>query len=350
MTVQVRITDRSGREETFGADPGRSLLHTGLASGCGLPYECASGTCGSCKAMLVSGDISELWSDAPGKRSCRAGEVLLCQTAAVSAHAPAFRIRGNFTAPLMTPCREFEGSFRRVRRLTEDTAAFVVTLDAPITYQPGQFALVTFPYLDGARAYSMTGAPRSDGQLSFLIRRLPGGGASNLLFSDPEFASNVRVFGPLGKAVLDSAEDRPFVAIAGGSGIAGLLSIVESAAIAGLLKRKQCRLFFGLRNLESAYLLDELSEYVKYAGGAFSVTIAFSDSIVAATASDAYPLLTFGSGLVHDVARSILGDARAPSDAVYFVAGPPLMVEATMRMLVMEMKVRPTEIRYDRFG
>ncbi len=47
----------------------------------------------------------------------------------------------------------------------------------------------------------------------------------------------------------------------------------------------------------------------------------------------------------------MLGGA-VPADAnpVFFVAGPPVMVNATMRMLVAECKVSPAEIRYDRFG
>jgi toluene monooxygenase electron transfer component len=35
---------------------------------------------------------------------------------------------------------------------------------------------------------------------------------------------------------------------------------------------------------------------------------------------------------------------------LHFVAGPPPMVDAAMRALVLGLKIPPTEIRYDRFG
>ena len=38
----------------------------GLKAGFPLPYECASGTCGACRASLVSGEVRELWARAPG--------------------------------------------------------------------------------------------------------------------------------------------------------------------------------------------------------------------------------------------------------------------------------------------
>ncbi len=47
MRIQVNARNR-GYE--FDARPGEKLLHAGLRGGIDLPYECSTGTCGTCKA------------------------------------------------------------------------------------------------------------------------------------------------------------------------------------------------------------------------------------------------------------------------------------------------------------
>ena len=57
------------------------LLRGGLREGLGLPYECNAGGCGTCKIEVLSGEVENLWADAPGlsDRDKRKGRVLACQ-------------------------------------------------------------------------------------------------------------------------------------------------------------------------------------------------------------------------------------------------------------------------------
>jgi toluene monooxygenase electron transfer component len=65
--MKIVVTARNGTRD-FECDQGEKILHAGLRSGVELPYECATGTCGTCKARLVSGRTESEWSDAPGRR------------------------------------------------------------------------------------------------------------------------------------------------------------------------------------------------------------------------------------------------------------------------------------------
>ena len=79
----------------FAAEPREPLLYAALRAGVAVPYECATGTCGTCKARRIAGVVVGDWAQAPGNAYLRADrdEVLLCQTRALGNCA--FEIPGN---------------------------------------------------------------------------------------------------------------------------------------------------------------------------------------------------------------------------------------------------------------
>jgi toluene monooxygenase electron transfer component len=347
----VEVTDRKGERVAFTAEPGQRLLHAGLMRGIGLPHECATGTCGSCKASIMTGRVSSLWPQAPGARVCRrSGEVLLCQTAATSALQ--VKLSSSFLAPCEPPCGIKNGRLTLKRLLTPDVGLFDVSLSEPMKYRPGQFVLLSIPGLEGPRAYSMISHEPEEPRLSLLIRRSQDGKFTSQIFTG-ECNEDVEIFGPLGRATFTTAEQRPFIAVAGGSGIAGMIAIIRHALAAGHFEQYPSHLFFGLRHPDASYLLAELSEFIEQSGGKLQVTVAFSDASDVESVAARYPLLRFSFGPVHEIARDHIRGAAKTNGAqqpLFFVGGPPPMVDATMRALITECKISPTEIRYDRFG
>ena len=83
MRIQVNASNRAFH---FEAAPGREDALRRPAPRAGLPYECATGTCGTCKAKLVDGRIDDGWPEAPGRKFIKPerGEFLMCQCAAQS--------------------------------------------------------------------------------------------------------------------------------------------------------------------------------------------------------------------------------------------------------------------------
>ena len=63
--MQIRAKTKTGAVE-FNAEPGESILYAGLRNGVPLPYECATGTCGTCKARRGTGEVNVSWAQAPG--------------------------------------------------------------------------------------------------------------------------------------------------------------------------------------------------------------------------------------------------------------------------------------------
>ena len=77
-------------------------------------------------------------------------------------------------------------------------------------------------------------------------------------------------------------------------------------------------------------------------------TVALSDEDVPASLTAAYPRFAFARGFVHAVAgegmKGRFADVRA------YVAGPPPIVDASLRLLLREARLPPADIRYDKFS
>src|SRR5205085_5556562 len=105
------------------------------------------------------------------------------------------------------------------------------------------------------------------------------------------------VFGPLGKAVFDPALRKNIVCIAGGSGLAGMMSILARAAAQGYFERQSAWLYFGVRALREAFFLDELAAYVRRFPGKLTVTLALSEEDLPPDARRERPEFAFARGL-----------------------------------------------------
>jgi len=226
--------------------------------------------------------------------------------------------------------------------------AFEVLLDRCCDFEAGQFVTLAAPGLGGRRSYSMVNFERQTRRLEFVIKRKPGGGFSEWLFGGKAQGSRLEIFGPLGKATFSPALESNLLCIAGGSGIAGMMSIVAHGCEARHFGRYRGYVFFGVRTMRDAFYLGELSAFRELAGEGLSVTVALSDEDVPPDAAQRYPLLQFERGLVHEVAqRNMAGKYQ---EVRAYLAGPPPAVTAALRMLLVAGKLPPANIRYDKFS
>ena len=183
-------------------------------------------------------------------------------------------------------------------------------------FAAGQYARVTFGE-QRPREYSMANTP-DDAVLEFHVRHANSGGTSAYVAQHLRVGDGVWVEGPFGQAWLREDHRGPLLAIAGGSGLAPVRSIVETA----------------IRH----HLCDEIYLYV----GARDEADLYLDSHFTALAA-AHPHVRY---------VSVLSEAAAPSvrrigtviDAVFadiknctgmkaYVAGPPAMVKAAAQLL-----------------
>jgi toluene monooxygenase electron transfer component len=332
----------------FACEPGERVLHAGLRDGIALPYECGTGTCGTCRARLLTGRVDDGWPEAPGHSFLkRPGEFLMCQAVALDDCALEIAATVSAMAAGWPRPRRLAGVVASVVRLTDDVIFVQCEPDRPLSFEAGQFVIVEVPGIAGGRAYSMVNFARPAERLDFVIKKKPDGRLSEWLFATGAVGATVSLFGPLGHATFTPDLEGPLLCVAGGSGIAGMMSILARASEARHFERFEGHVFFGVRRARDLFFLPELAAFRRRSAG-LRLTVALSDEAVAPDVVAAWPDFGFDAGLVHEVAgRHMKGrfdNVRA------WVAGPPPMVDATIRMLLKEGRLAPARIRYDKFS
>ena len=335
---------------TFEAEPREPLLYAALRAGVAIPYECATGTCGTCKARRIAGVIVGDWAQAPGNAYLRAerDEVLLCQTRALGNCT--FEIPGKVSLASTARVRPSfgRGALARIDRLTSDTVELLLELDRELEFDAGQFAVLRVPHIAGYRGYSMVNHPGSSARAKFIVKRKAGGALSEWLCSRARAGDPVEWFGPLGKAIFAPQEQRTIVCIAGGSGIASIMSILEAGCSSRHFDHFEADVFFGVRTNADLFHLDKLQGFVDKFRRTLRITVATSHDLPRPEMRNRYPSLTFESGFPHEIAARELGGRFA--GRVAYVAGPPILVDVSIRMLITQGKLPVRDIRYDKFS
>jgi NAD(P)H-flavin reductase len=134
---------------------------------------------------------------------------------------------GGTTAPLRDLLAVVEG----VQDVARDTRRLVLTLAEPLAFRAGQHVELRVPGTERSRRYSMANAPVDNLRLELQVRREPGGVASDKwVFRRAEPGQEVAVRGPLGDCWWEDDTDEPVVMLAGGTGLAPMLSMLRHAS------------------------------------------------------------------------------------------------------------------------
>ena len=293
-----------------------TVLQAALRAGLPFPNSCRVGGCGTCRCQVKSGTVQELTETAYLLSADELAQrtVLACQSVP----------QGEVAIEVDLSRASLRGIAGRViaqTKLTHDLTSLTVQLGAPLDYRAGQFANVSIEGLPGVvRSYSFATAPRGDGQVTFFIRRVDGGAFSTLVNEHDVVGRSVRVDGPVGTFWLRPG-DAPLVFVAGGSGLAPILSVLEDAAHRGVTR--DAVLIFGAREERDFYAAAELEAIARSWKGSFRVE------------------------RVRGPVTETLAKELTPKAHVY-LCGPPGLIDSSIS-LARSHGVRADDIHFDRF-
>ena len=186
-------------------------------------------------------------------------------------------------------------------------------------FRPGQFIQVKVPGTDAVRSYSMATTPADLPKIELLVRLLPGGVMSEWLLHSAKLDDVIDVSGPYGAFFLKDKVKAPHIMIAGGTGLAPMLSMIDTLRAAPGRKPRML-LSFGCQTPEGLFALDHLE-----LRGHWLPTLQTRISI-----DRGEPPAGMRSG--NPVAAITTADALPP-DSVAYLCGPPGMIEASRRHL-----------------
>ncbi|MGC1209007.1 MAG: FAD-binding oxidoreductase, partial [Ornithinimicrobium sp.] len=215
-----------------------------------------------------------------------------------------------------------------VVRLTDQAVA--LTFDVPadlrddFTFEPGQYVTLRTQIegQDVRRSYSICMSRRAfaeTGQLRVASARVAGGAMSNWLNDSAAQGQTVQVMSPMGDFVVptDPDEARHHVAVAAGSGITPVLSLIATALDEE--PQSQVTLIFGNKTPDSVMFSEELSVLEREYPGRFTLIHVLSQ------ASPQEGVLT--GRIDRDRMRSLLDDPVPARDVDHwYVCGPHAMV------------------------
>lgn len=313
----------------------QDILDACLRNGIWLPHSCTHGTCGTCKADLLDGtvDYGDASAFALMDFERDEGKVLLCQACP----------RGDVTIEgdveveegvEFAPVRDFGATVVELRDVARETRLIRLRLDEAMNFSPGQYVSVAVPARNCTRTYSMANPPSSPTEIELHIRRTRGGAASDgWVFSTMAEGERVQLSGPYGRFVLRPAREGPAVMIAGGTGLAPILSMIRHS-LADPVARSVLHLYQGAREESDLYCVDELRALARLHSDRFVYHPCLSEQ-----------RWDGRQGMVTDVLDA---DFDRLHGHVAYVCGPPGMVDAAMKVL-MRKRLFPRDIYREDF-
>lgn len=330
MSYNIALNFEDGVTRFINCNEGETVLDAAYRNQINLPMDCSDGVCGTCKGACQQGSY-ELGDDyieeALTEDEAEQGMILTCQMVPSSDCV--------VTIPAAsTLCKtgqlETTGTVSEVNLISPSAIELKITADADIAFLPGQYVNITVPGTSETRAYSFSSRPGSR-ELSFLIRNVPGGLMSSWLVGQAKTGDKVTLAGPMGIFYLRPV-GRPLLMLAGGTGLAPFLSMLEHLKASG--SSQPVHLIYGVTNDEDLVAVEALEAYA-------ADIESFTFKTVVADAQSGHPRTGYVTNHMEDAPIN-------DGDVDVYLCGPPPMVDAVLGYF-REEGIEPASFHYERF-
>ncbi len=315
----ITFVFEDGRTAAVRALQNETVYSAALRANVRLQSDCLEGACATCKAHCVRGEFSlEDYSDeALSDEEGRERYVLMCRMKATSDCVLELPYEASLALAEHAPAR-FTGRVERVAGVSSSVYRMDVAPDGGprVAFLPGQYVHLQVPGTSLARAYSFANAPEAAGPYTFYVKALPRGVMSEYVAMRPRSGDPIGMVGPYGQFYLRPVK-RPLLMVAGGTGLAPMLAMLEHLAHTGGCAQP-IGLLYGVNEADERFALEQLHAY-RDAG----LPLAIECAAVAG-----------GAGCTPGHVTSLLHEDRIHGgDCDVYLCGPPPMIDAANRWL-----------------
>ncbi|MBA6136034.1 MULTISPECIES: benzoate 1,2-dioxygenase electron transfer component BenC [Pseudomonas] len=333
MSFQIALNFEDGVTRFIEATGNEMVADAAYRQGVNIPLDCRDGACGTCKCRAESGryDLGDNFiEDALSEDEIAEGYVLTCQMRAESdcvISVPASSLVCKIEQS------SYQGSISKLEQLSESTIALSIKGESltRLSFLPGQYVNLSVPGTEHSRAYSFS-TLQKEGEVSFLIRNVPGGLMSSFLTGKAQVGDTMSLAGPLGSFYLRPIE-RPLLLLAGGTGLAPFTAMLERIAEQG--SDHSLHLIYGVTNDFDLVELDRLQALADLIPN-------FTFSACVANPESQHPKKGY---VTQHIERGHLNDG----DVDVYLCGPPPMVEA-VNHYIREQGFTPANFYYEKFA
>ena len=318
---QVTLRFSDGVEHCISVQAGETVLEAALDGDAPVLFQCRSGTCSSCMAHLHEGRASMRAGKASvlSHSEASTGARLLCCTEV--AGDCTFTLDYDSAASGAGP-RKAKAFVDKVERIALDAVRLVLELAEGdwIDFHPGQFIQVKVPGTDIWRRYSIASTRADLPVVELLIRLLPGGAMSGWLTSEASSDAVVEIEGPFGAFFLAEKIRAPHIMIAGGTGLAPMMSMIDTIR-AQPGRKPLILLSFGCASTEALFHRDELELRQHWMPGL--------DVRLSVDRGERSKGLRIGNPVA-----ALSSDDVTDPDSVAYLCGPPGLINAARARLI----------------
>lgn len=334
MTYNIALQFEDGVTRFITCNANEKLSDAAYRQKINIPVDCLDGACGTCRGLCESGAYdmpeSSYIEDALTPEDAAQGYILACQMKPKSdcvIQIPAS------SEVCKTGVSSYQGTISKLDKISESTIGLSIALDQPesLSFLPGQYVNIGILGGEETRSYSFSSAPGA-AESSFVIRNVPNGKMSGYLCKDAAAGDVISFSGPYGSFYLRSVA-RPTLFLAGGTGIAPFLSMLESLLTKSV--SHPIRLVFGVTNDIDLVELAALDRY-KAALPDFDYRTCVA-SEQSAHARKGY------------VTQHIESEWLNGGDSDIYLCGPTAMVDAVRNWLT-EGGIKPNSFHYEKFS
>jgi len=307
-------------------DEDETILDAAFRQGIMLMHGCKEGQCAACKSFLLDGevDLDRYSTFALPDFEEAEGWTLLCRAHALTDVEIELVNYDEEVIRSGVPIVEAAATVEAVEALTHDIRRLVLRLDEPLAFNAGQYMDIAIPGTDGQhRSFSMANTPGQPDRLEFMIKLYEGGHFSGLLADSAngngiKVGDELRCKGPYGVFTLRDSSPRRLVFIAGGAGMAPIMSLLRSMEEKGT--QRPATFYYGARTARDLFVLDELER----------LAAVLPDLTFVPALSDEADGWDGESGLITDVVDRREEDL---TEVDAYLCGPPPMLDAAIALL-----------------
>lgn len=338
MTHQVALSFEDGVTRFIKVKPNETVADASYKARINIPLDCRDGACGTCKAFCESGtfDGGDYIEDALTDEEADEGYCLPCQMMPESDLVLQIASTSDVAK---TAAASYTATITDLRHYSQSVVGFTVEIDNrdDLVFLPGQYVNIAVPGSDdgtgkpATRSYSFSTGP-TETSLAFLVKITEGGLMSEYLRDTAKVGDSLEFTGPFGSFFLRQRK-RPALLLAGGTGLAPLLSILSKIETEDV--DQPVHLIYGVTFDHDLVELDKLEEYTQKLPN-------FTYSYCVADENSSAPNKGYVTGLFEP---AHLNDG----DVDIYLCGPPPMVEA-VRTHLTDKNISPVNFYFEKFN